>query len=247
MLEQYNIFDLVFLASCAIFILTAFFRGFVKEIFGLFNLIAALFASYWLSQVISNIFFGGSIAGAISIIALRSIIFFATFFISFLLTRSLCKELKNKLPKSLDSSIGVLFGLTKSIFIFAAIYCVLITSMSLFYNKNINRNSSELPIFLKEAKFLDLISSSSKLIQKPIKLFIYDIFKDLNNSEFRNYNANPLDQKINDVINNSDRDYNKKIKKNIGNLKKIGNIDDKNGYNKKDIDKMNRLIEIIDQ
>jgi len=243
MSTAFNLFDFIFVAICFIFVLTAFFRGFVKESFSLLNWGVAFVASHLLSPFVSKFFVSGSISSAITDIAVRSVIFVTVFFICMLSTGGLLKELKKKVPRPIDRSLGVLFGLTKSLLIFGIAYSVIISSMSLLLDKRIDKNSKEFPRFLSEAKFHDLVEASSDVMSAPVQGFINGMSDSIGGSKF---NAQELlDKKIEDALQNKIKDIDSESLDTID-LDNLEELDELNGYDKKDIEKMNRLIEILE-
>lgn len=237
-----NIFDLIFVAACFIFVLTAFFRGFVKETFSLLNWVVAFLASHLLAPYVSGFFASGSISSAITDIAVRSVIFVTVFFVCLLSTAGLSKELRKKVPNPIDRSLGILFGLTKTLIIFSIGYSVLINSMSMFLDKKIDKDSKEFPTILLESKFIDLVAATSEFVSLPVKAFINGITDSASESDF-----NPqkfLDKKIEDALTDKIEDIDTDDVDKID-LDSLEDLDDFNGYDRKDIEKMNRLIEIL--
>jgi len=225
-------------------VLTAFFRGFVRESFAFLNWVIAFSASHLLSPYVSTFFISGSISSAITDIGVRSVIFVTVFFICLLSTSGLSKELKRKVQRPIDRSLGVLFGLSKTLLIFGIGYAVFISSMSLFLDKKVTKDSKEFPSFLAEAKFHDLVKASSDVVSPPVQSFIKSMSSTigggvLNPQELLNKKIeDALEEKLNGIdTGDGDLDLDK--------LDNIEDIDGLNGYDKKDIEKMNRLIEIL--
>ena len=54
MAETLNMFDLIFIFATLIFVVIAFFRGFVKELFALINWIITILLTYWLSPYVAR-------------------------------------------------------------------------------------------------------------------------------------------------------------------------------------------------
>lgn len=241
MTNVFSLFDLIFAATCFIFVLTAFFRGFVKEVFSFLNWVVAFVTSHLLGPHVAKFFVSGSLSSAITDIAVRSVIFVTVFFVCLLSTSGLAKELKKKVPKPIDRSMGVLFGLSKTLLIFGIIYSVFINSMSMLLDKNITRDSKEFPSFLSEAKFHDLVEAAANIVDVPVNSFLNGMSSSLGG---KNANSQELlNKKIEDALEDKLDD----IDSDIGDqLDDVEEIDQLNGYDKKDIEKMNRLIEILE-
>ncbi|MBL6664615.1 MAG: CvpA family protein [Rickettsiales bacterium] len=240
MQNVFNLFDLIFIAACFIFVLTAFFRGFVKEAFSLFNWAVAFVVSYLLAPYVSSFFVSRSISSAVTDIGVRSIIFVTVFVISLMSTSGLAKELKRKVPRPIDRSLGVLFGLIKTLLIFGIGYAILVNSMSLFLDKKIDKKSKEFPSFLSEAKFHDLIEVSAKVVDYPVSEFLDGMALNIGGGGFSTQKI--LDKKIEDILEKKMKDIDPASLEEIENLE---DINDLHGYDTKDLEKLNRLIEIV--
>lgn len=252
MSASFNAFDLIFLVACLVFVMTAFFRGFVKEAFGLFNWVIAFIVSHLLSPFVSNLFVDKSISSSLTDIGIRSVIFVTVFFISLMSTSGLAKELRRKFPKPIDRSLGVLFGLTKVLLIFGIGYSVFVNSMSLFLDKKITKNSKIFPKVIAQARFHDLIQFSAKVVNKPVRAFMGGMVSNISGKDLKDKIApqNILDKQIENILEQKIKDIDpEKLEKiqNLDNLEDLEGLEDFKGYNKKDIEKMNRLIEILDQ
>jgi uncharacterized membrane protein required for colicin V production len=235
MSETFNLFDLIFMAFSVIILIVAFFRGFVKEIFSLFNWVVAFVISHLLSPFISGFFNSSSISSTITDIGVRSVVFVSVFFIVMLSTSGFCKEVQKKIPDPFDKSLGVFYGLVKILLIFGVTYALFINSLELFLNKKINENSKEYPKFLKEARFHGVIKFSGEFVSPMVKGFFEGMSESFDKESLNKIQPkNILDKKIDDILENKD-DASKFLDK----------TNKESGYNKRDIEKMNRLIEII--
>lgn len=222
---------------------TAFFRGFVKEVFALFNWALALTFSYLLAPYAANLlekFYGNKLAIDI---AARSIIFVIVFFIFAFSTSDLCKTLKEKIPKIFDRSLGVLFGLIKTLIIFGFVYALALNLFGFLLGKASATASDKMPIWLKEAKCYSILKFSGEALDPLVKKFF-----DAATANFDQVIPKPknLDEKIDEVIGGKDK-ADELLDANSDELQKVLKDSGDAGYNKKDIEKMNRLIEIINK
>jgi uncharacterized membrane protein required for colicin V production len=168
----------------------------------------------------------------------RSIIFVVVFIICAISTSGMCKNLKEKIPQYFDKSLGILWGLLKTLLVFGVAYSILMNAFASLSQKKIDENSEQFPIWIKEAKCLSILKFSGEIVDPSVKLFFDAMMKNLD--QVIPKPANELDQKINQVFDNKKTDLNED--------KSEPNLDIKDsGYNKKDIEKMNHLIEIIDK
>jgi membrane protein required for colicin V production len=234
-----NLLDLIFISFAVIFVALAFFRGFVKEIFSLFNWIIALIVSYFFSPYIADILSSYSKNRIAIDVASHFVIFLITFIATIFSTSEACKIIQKKFPKYIDRSLGVLFGLVKTMLIFGFIYSLANNGYSLLVGKNSEKQelaNENLPSWLKDAKCYNLLRVSGDIIDPIVKGFLSSINKSFDNTipkESKN-----LDEKINQLIDDEKTNFQPNNEK---------EVESGIGYNKKDIEKMNRLIEIIDK
>ena len=100
MTTTFNIFDLIFAVGSFIFILVAFFRGFVKELFALFNWIIAISLSYLLAPYAAKFVETYSHNKLIVSVASGSMVFVVIFIIVVFSTRGLAHDWKEKMPEN---------------------------------------------------------------------------------------------------------------------------------------------------
>jgi membrane protein required for colicin V production len=224
--------DLAFLAFILIFVATAFFRGFIKEIFALLSWILALLLSYFLAPYVSELIEKYSRNALVSDIIARSLIFVIVFFVCTISTSGLRDALKEKMPKAFDRSLGVFYGLVKTILVFGFIVSLAFNLYGFLLNKKIEESSAELPIWYKEAKSHDILKFSAELLDPTVKLYFDAASKNFEHVIPKSKN---LDEKIDEVI---DQKNSKKVfEENSAELNKAS---EDSGYNKKDLEKMNR-------
>lgn len=228
-----NIFDLVFLSFLVIFVLTAFFRGFIKEIFALFNWILSLFLSYLITPYATEFLEPHFHNKLIVDIAARSIIFVIVFFVTALSTSSLCKALKDKIPKYFDRSLGVLYGIIKTLLIFGFIYSITSNFYGSLLGENNKKDSQQLPSWLSEAKSYNILKIVGTALDPLVKKVFDEVMKNFDQVVPQ---SKKLDEKIDQVIDQQD-----------SNQSPFNPEELDSGYSKKEIEKMNRLIEIIDK
>ncbi len=233
MSTTFNIFDLVFIAFTLIFVFTAFLRGFVKEIFSLFVWVVALTASYFLTPYVAK-FFASNANKMVLDIAVRSVIFILRWPGS-----NPPRLTKNKMPKIFDRSLGILYGFIKTLLIFGLFYSAVFNSYRYLLGKEADdkRVMSQMPHWLKDAKSHGMIKMTADMLDPIMVAFISSVTKNL---EKVMPNSKELNKKIDEVIE-------EKIEK-VKPTESMGITNEPNsGYSKKDIQKMDRLIEIIDK
>ncbi len=229
MSTTFNTVDLIFIAFTLIFVATAFFRGFVKEIFSLVAWLLAFVGSYLLTPFVSD-FFGNYIHSKIaSDLTARGLIFVLIFFAFTFSTSNLCEELKDRMPRAFDRSLGVFFGLIKTLIVFGFIYAVTTNALGFLSGKPVEESSPQFPKFLKEAKCHDLLKGSADVLNPAVKLFFNAVVKNLD--KVIPEKKEDLDSKIDEVMKSDESKSEEQVQD--------------SGYNKKDIEKMNHLIEII--
>lgn len=257
MSTSFNVLDLIFFVFTLIFVLTAFFRGFVKEIFSLLNWIVALTLSYLITPFATDFlakqfeFTNLVLVDGIT----RSVIFVTTFIITALSTKNLRDSLEEKIPNVFNRSLGVLFGFIKTLLIFGFIYSLYFHLYAMLAGNKLKETIKE-PAWMKEAKCHSLLKFSGDTLDPIVKKFFESISRDLEEVMPKEQEQN-LDEKIDEIVKEKALDSETKqaqeIVKETTKDKKTDSkveskkIDKDTGYNKKDIEKMNHLIDIIDK
>lgn len=131
MATTFNMFDLIFVIASFIFILVAFFRGFVKELFALLNWIITICLSYLLAPYAAKFVEHYSHNKLVINVASGSMVFVIVFILVFLATRGLSHDWKEKMPENLDRILGLFYGVFKSLLIFGLFYSVTINFYSI--------------------------------------------------------------------------------------------------------------------
>ncbi|NBV05811.1 MAG: CvpA family protein [Proteobacteria bacterium] len=250
--QVFNTFDLIFIALSLIFITVAFFRGFVKEISSLVIWIIALSISYFGAPIMSELLASYCSNKVVLDIASRSILFIVSFFILLLSTSGLINDLKEKVPPIFDRSLGILYGILKTLLIFGAFYAATANIYSYLLGKKQDSDSKKVPAWLANASFGNIVRISGEIVDPAVEAFIGAITKNFDKSNFIKKDQESEDKTLDDKINETVDEDVKTIDQKKGSKpsKKIDNktsedLEKETGYNKKDIDKMNRLIDVI--
>ncbi len=290
MSTTFNMFDLIFVAASFIFILVAFFRGFVKELFALFNWIVTISLSYLLAPYAAKFVETYSHNKLIVNVASGSMVFVVIFIIMAFATRSLAHDWKDKMPENLDRILGVFYGAFKSLLIFGLFYAVVINFYSILLgnaqiaedakpkkhhelSKNKKHKDGEedldqdLPEWLNKAKCFSIIKFAGEIVNplvskaidsmetnlldeiKPTKINSDDAVEDVSEDDENGVgddvggSAGALSEKDGVGANASSKKSENSAK--TLHQKKPSEKYDDTGYSKKEIEKMNRLIEIV--
>lgn len=242
MLEAFNLFDLAFFGLTFIFALVGFFRGFVREFSALLIWIISIAASYFIAPFLSDLLLRYSDSKMAIYASSRIILFIFVFFVLSFATSDYISDLRQRIPRSSDASIGVLFGILKSILIFSIIYSAIYNASVILSAKQ--ETEVKLPSWMVQAKSGFILQIPASELNPLVKKFVKAISDNLDNSYLKPKN---LDNKIDQVIEEDKMSIeNTKNKKDDTNVKD-DTIFDYNGYSKKDIQKMNRLIDVISQ
>ncbi len=231
--------DVVFIIMGLVFIVTAYLRGFVKEIFSLINWTVAFLASYFLSPYVAK-FLEQYYSGKMAIdIATRSIVFVFAFLFSMFILSGLNRALKDRLSGYFDRSLGLFYGFFKTLLMFGVFYSVTMN----VYSAILAMPQADIkePEWIKNAKFHGIIKAAGEVVDPFVAAFTKDVMKNVE-SELPVKKTDELQNKIDEVIE-------KKAEEKIEEKKSIEpqKVDADEGYSKKDIEKMDRLIEIIDK
>lgn len=248
MLSYFNIVDLVFLFFTLIFVITALFRGFIKELFAFSNWIISFCLSYALAPYFGDLLKNYIKNKMIADLSARGLIFLVVFLIIAISTSGLVKHLKEAIPRSLDKGLGVLFAFLKTLIIFGLVYSIYANMYGLLLGNKLNEKQEiEHPKILSEAKTFLIIKKWGDLVDPAVKLFFDAISK---NIEFAITKSINLDEKMNKMIEDNPVDpegLNNLINQDSELNKETKQVIPESGYEKKDIDKINNLIETIDK
>lgn len=223
-----NMFDLVFIFSSLFVILIAFFRGFVREFFALINwavtILFVIFVAPFFSDLIDGYTSNKIVANVIS-----SVLFFIAIFItSSIITKNMADSCKGKVSFATDQVLGVVFGFLKSLMLFGLFYAFVINSHMAIYSV---RSKASLKDKMPEW----LYHSRSRNVIAPFGNFLDPAVKGLTR-EFEHRFLNGKKRKKHKEI---EEPKEKKEEKEVKNLRE-------KGYSKKEIEKMDRLIEIVE-
>ena len=240
-----NMFDLIFLGLTLIFIVVAFFRGFVKEIFAITNWILSFTICYFLSPFITD-FLASKYGNKLAIdVAVKFFVFTVAFITIALSTSSMADAMKEKLPSYMDRSLGVLYALLKTFIVLGFVYSLTLNLYSyLIGAKDEHAPKQDVPTWLQDAKLYNIARIGGGLMDPIVKLLLsleseninemlpnLDAISGGNGIKFDSEKPEEADKILDEKPNEN------APKENENDM----------GYNKKDIEKMNRLMEIIDK
>lgn len=227
----FNIFDIIFFTFTFIFVLSAFFRGLIKEIFSLCNWIISLALCYFLAPYISDLLDKYFKSRLLLEGLVRSAIFIISFITIALTTSEMRDSVAKKMPNLFDKSLGVLFGFFKTLLIFGFIYSLYLNLYGAVLS-NTKTSEIEEPSWFKEAKSYGLIRFSAESLDPIVTKF----FSSISGNIGEILPKEKLDEKIDEILQEDSSE----------NLDQAP-VDKNSGYNKRDIEKMNHLIDIIDK
>ena len=239
MSTTFNTFDLIFFAFTAIFVIMATFRGFVKEIFALFNWIIALLISYLATPYIAD-FMSKHFENRLAVdLVTRTVVFSAIFIGSIYATANLRDSLHDRMPRLFDRSLGLLFGFLKTLIIFGAIYSIYFNVSALVMGKIFKEKKKE-PIWFEQAKSRSLIKTAGNIIDPAISKIFEAISGNIENALPKS--EDELKDKIDEITKDKNLD--------LDNARDLTDDELKNldtGYSKKNIEKMNQLMDVINK
>lgn len=251
----FNILDIIFFTVTLFIILVACYRGAVKEVFSLLNWIIAFALSYLISPFLADAVSPYFESRLILDIVVRIIIFMISFIAFFFLTGRFTQDLSESINIYLNRFLGLCFGAIKSLLIFGLIFSLYNCFFDYALGKRfVRKDSVKMPKWFNDSYSASIISFSGELLDPAVRGFIgilkinfSDILKTpeiIKTNSFENeYIKEALREKPSENQNNSNIETPKQ------GVKKNNFTQQKNdlGYDKKDIEKMQRLIEIINQ
>jgi membrane protein required for colicin V production len=239
-----NILDLIFIALSLIFVTVAFFRGFVKEIFSFLNWVIAFAISYFLTPILIKLlspYWDNALAADI---ISRVIIFVFSFILAVMATNAACKASQEFMPQLFDRSLGVLFGIAKTLIVFGFVYSLSLNLYGFTLGKEIDGTSPLIPNWFKDAKCHNVITFSGKMLHPLVTKFFDESTKNFDKTTPK---KDDLNKKIDEILGKKKFDESD-LDRAIEGVEKNSNsatVDSDAGFNKKDIDKMNHLIDVI--
>lgn len=261
-----NMFDLIFIFATIFIVLIAFFRGFVRELFSVINWVLAGFLVYAISPYLVKPLLGIAGGATMANIIASTISFIVIFIVTTILTRKMAFACKEKIPYTTDQILGTVFGALKAFFIFGFVYAASINLHSSLYGIEKDAKLQEkMPSWLYQSKFRGIIAPFATILNPMVEASIDDsqtrfLGKEVDSKkEGKKTKSQIKRQKLNEEKLQPYGIFNKnyqKIKENfkkteekpkkIKKTKKVSEIYKEKGYSKKEIEKMDRLIEIIE-
>lgn len=244
--QTFNLFDIAFFFITFLFAFSGFVKGFVKIMASLLIWAVAIAITYLCASYVTDFLSNYSSNSMINYAAARLVLFVLVFFLLSIAVAEPVNELRKKLPASFDRSFGFLFGMFKSLLIFSIFYSALYNIYDFLDKKT--GTKKEIPSWIINAKTASILKISSSYVDPMMKSFVTSV---MDNFYKNNLDKEALDQKI-DEISTQDEDLS-----NFRNLERTTNQKNNttkndegkasdSGYSKKDIEKMKRLIEIVE-
>jgi len=244
-------FDFTFFTITAIIMLIAFYRGIVKEIFALINWILSFTASYLLYPILCELFFDLFKNKLVMNISIRSFTFIFVFIIFQFSTSSLIIDVSNSINRHLNRFLGFLFGAIKSLVLFGVVYSLYNCFFDYALGKKMVKKNT-MPSWYLSSYSSALVTKAGELVDPVVRGFfslakknvddfikIDEVVKPKIENDLISKYADEIESDI--VIKKPVDDENNKNKIEKPAPKKPNDV----GYEKKDIEKMQKLIEII--
>ncbi len=252
-MEPLNNVDVIILIGIAVSMLVAFVRGFVKEVLSILGMILFLALCAYLAPLLSpwmNKYVESKTLSYVVVVLLIMAIFYAIWIIS---TDKLIVKVRASTLCFMDRLFGLLFGFLRAVLLLG--FCFLVVKITL------PEELKEGP--LKESKYFMMAEGCSNLIEKMLpKKFIQDTIKsveDLNKAEKKKEKQTPqektqqqenlpseLDQKqMNEMF---EKLVKPEVKSDKQPQKKTEiTPTEKKGYDKKETNSLDRLIDLTSE
>ena len=257
-MNSFNNLDAIFFLTTLAIVAVACYRGAVKEVFSLLNWIIAFALSYLISPFLSHQLSPFFDSKLILDVSTRIFIFMISFIIFLLLTSSFTSDLTESINTYLNRFLGLCFGFLKSILIFGLFFSLYNCFFDYALGRRLVKNeSSRMPKWFTDSYSAPIITFSGELIDPVVRGFIGILkinFSDaLKLQDAVKYKIDKDIQKNNLFEDggqqNLENYQNENLEPKKSEIKKNSFTQQKNdlGYDKKDIEKMQKLIEIINQ
>lgn len=249
----FTTFDFIFFVITAIIVLIAFYRGIVKEFFSLINWVLSFAMSYLLSPILCDLLVNFFDSKLVMNISVRIVLFLLTFIIFLFATLRLAGDLTESMNIYLNRILGILLGALKSLILFGAIYSL----YNCFFDyalgqKIVAKNKYRLPAWYLNSYSSPIVTKTGEFVDPVVRGFFSLAKKNVD--DFIKIDEAVKPKIDNDIINKysdeigSEIIAKKPVDEDIMNNKIVRSIPKKTndvGYDKKDIEKMQKLIEII--
>jgi uncharacterized membrane protein required for colicin V production len=235
-----NWFDITFIAIILITSVLAFLRGFIKDFASFLNWLLAISLTYVLSPHIAKLFDKAHYSPVVIDFAVSTILFILLLIIISIITSKISKSLADKTARSIDGSLGFAFGFVKGYFLVALFFSIIVTIYAWGFIPNLSEEAPkkfkgrEGPEWLTHAQSYKILEIGSDILRPVTNIIMRSVVSTGLIEDGKEKIKSKIKDKINkklDAIENSDIDDERFEK----------------GYNSKEIQKMNRLIEIIDK
>ena len=235
-----NNLDGILLIILFIFAFLAFLKGFIKEFFSTLNLVISIVVSYFIAPIISQLISIGGVPNVIVQIAVRFIVFVTILIVCSIFSSRISAPLSEKIPSSINQSLGFGFGFIKGYLILSFCFAILAFFYSNPFSKilasnqhNAAQNQKFGPKWFQDSKSYDFLKYGADLLSPVIDNMVSRIEDNITTS-------NPSLDKI-DILD----EVSGKLKTNNQESKSTIDKSEESGYNKQDLKKMQRLIEIM--
>ena len=254
-MNSFTTLDIIFFITTLTIVSVACYRGAVKEAFSLLNWIIAFALSYLISPFLSqklSPFFDSKLTLDVST---RICVFMISFIAFLFLTGRFTHDLTESINTYLNRFLGLCFGCVKSLLIFGLVFSLYNCFFDYALGRKLVKNeSTRMPKWFIDSYSASIISFSGDLIDPAVRGFIGILkinFSDALKIQDKVKYKIEDDLELNDMPNELKQNF--KIYKEEspdakkGEIKKNSFTQQKNdlGYDKKDIEKMQKLIEII--
>jgi len=249
----FTTFDFIFFIVTTIIVLIAFYRGIVKEFFSLINWILSFAVSYLLSPFLCDLLANYFDSKLVLNISVRLGLFLLSFVIFLFSTIRLAYDLTDSMNIYLNRILGIFLGAVKSLILFGAVYSL----YNCFFDyalgqKIVAKNKYRLPSWYINSYSSGIVSKTGELVDPVVRGFFSLAKKNVD--DFIKIDEVVKPKIENDLISK----YADEIESDIVIKKPVDDENNKNkivkpapkkpndvGYEKKDIEKMQKLIEII--
>lgn len=239
-MNSLNIVDLVFFTTSLFMILIGAYRGLIKEFFSFLNWILAFVFSYLLAPFLADSMVNFFDSKLVLNIVVRVFVFMLSFILFLIFTDGYCQDITDSINVYLNRLLGALFGSFKAILIFGLVFSIYNSFFDYALGKRlVSKNSNRLPKWYIDSYSSTVISFAGDSIDPAVKGFIAFLKFDFISPEKINDSVINYSKFKDDVLDDKEDSSPK------SNRPKLINND--SGYDKKDLEKMQRLIEIINK
>ncbi|MFT5703339.1 MAG: putative membrane protein required for colicin V production [Rickettsiales bacterium] len=233
-------FDITIFVILFIFAILAFLKGFIKDFFATTNLVLATILSSFLAPIIINLL-PGNYAQILVDLGVRFATFVILLIVFSIISSKISTPLSKKIPTAINQSLGFGFGFSKGYLILAFSFAIILS----LAHENVSSKQDRIgPDWFSKSRSYGLVYFGANLL-KPFTDNMINQVTGSSAADDISDKKSEIGESIGDIMKTKKlyEDLNEQLDED--NFLEEPAKEKESGYTKQEIDKMNRLIEIV--